>query len=134
MRLRREEGASAVEFAIIAPLLFMLLFGIIGFGIAFLQVQSIRAGLREGGRIAAVGAQVDDVQEKAVDASSGGIPDDQEDDVGVSRLCTVNQIGEDVVVSFDTAELPDGGILVRIPLLPTIRMTPELEATFRCEA
>lgn len=120
--------------ALLAPLLFMLLFGIIGFGIAFLQLQSIRAGVREGGRIAAVGAPIPDVQEKTVDSSSGGIPDGQEGDVGVSRWCTVNQIGEDVVVSFDTSDLPDGGILVRIPLIPTIRMTPVISATFRCEA
>jgi hypothetical protein len=50
MRLRREDGASAVEFALVAPLLFMLVFGIIGFGLAFLQVQSIRTAVREGGR------------------------------------------------------------------------------------
>ena len=59
---RREEGASAVEFAILAPLLFMLLFGIIGFGLAFLQVQSIRTAVREGGRYAATGASVSGTQ------------------------------------------------------------------------
>ncbi|TMK55409.1 MAG: pilus assembly protein [Actinobacteria bacterium] len=57
-RLRGERGASAVELALIAPLLFMLVFGIIGFGLAFLQVQSIRTAVREGGRAAAVGASV----------------------------------------------------------------------------
>ena len=54
--LRREEGASAVEFALIAPLLFMLVFGIIYFGIAFLRMQTLRSSVREGGRAAAVGA------------------------------------------------------------------------------
>ena len=64
MRLRHEDGASAVEFALIAPLLFMLLFGIIGFGLAFLRVQSIRTAVREGGRTAAVGAPVATTQQK----------------------------------------------------------------------
>ena len=74
MRLRSEEGASAVEFAIIAPLLFMLLFGIIGFGLAFLRVQSIRTAVREGGRTAAVGAPVATTQQTTVSAASGYIP------------------------------------------------------------
>jgi hypothetical protein len=131
----RQDGASAVEFALIAPLLFLLLFGIIGFGLAFLQVQSIRTAVREGGRAAAVGAEISTVQSKTVDASTGAIPDDQEDNVDVSPgRCTPDRIGEDVVVSYDTAQLPDGGIVVQIPLLPNITMQPVISASFRCEA
>lgn len=44
-------GASAVEFAIIAPLLFLLLFGFMQFGIWFFQWQSLQASAREGARI-----------------------------------------------------------------------------------
>src|SRR5437868_13335102 len=52
MRIRRkEEGAAAVEFAIVAALLFMLLFGIIEFGIVFNRYQGLQAGAREGARI-----------------------------------------------------------------------------------
>ncbi len=137
-RLRREEGASAVEMALIAPLLFMLVFGIIGFGLAFLQVQSIRTAVREGGRAAAVGSQVSVTQQRTVDASSGAIPDGQESNVQVSSslggLCTAQNIGEDVTVSYDTANLNGGaGIVVRIPLIPDIHITPDIEASFRCE-
>ena len=54
--LHRQEGASAVEFALIAPLLFMLVFAIVYFGLAFMRMQTMRSAVREGGRAAAVGA------------------------------------------------------------------------------
>ena len=72
--LRGQRGASAVEFALIAPLLFMLIFGIIGFGIGFMQLQTIRGAVREGARISAVGATVTQVQQKVTDASTGMVP------------------------------------------------------------
>ena len=137
MRLRHEDGASAVEFALIAPLLFMLLFGIIGFGLAFLRVQSIRTAVREGGRAAAVGAPVATTQQTTVSASSGYIPSDQSSRVVVSSSlagrCTPNNIGDDVTVTYNTSNLPEGGVIVRIPLLPDIVMTPVITASFRCE-
>jgi len=43
-----------VEFALIAPVLFLVLFGIIEFGIALNDYQSIRHGVRDGARQAAV--------------------------------------------------------------------------------
>lgn len=51
---RREGGAALVEFALIAPVLFLVLFGIIEFGIALNDYQSIRHGVRDGARQAAV--------------------------------------------------------------------------------
>jgi Flp pilus assembly protein TadG len=137
--LHREEGASAVEMALIAPLLFMLVFGIIGFGLAFLQVQSIRTAVREGGRAVAVGAPRNVVQQKTVDSSSGAIPNGQQGNVIVSvprgaTTCTPNTLGEDATVSYDTQNLNGGtGIVVRIPLIPDIHITPVISAQFRCE-
>ena len=54
-RIHGEEGATAVEFALIVPVLIVFVFGIIGFGLAFMQMQTIRGALREGGRAAATG-------------------------------------------------------------------------------
>jgi hypothetical protein len=133
----REDGAAAVEFALLTPLLFLILFGILEFGIAFLHVQSIRTGVREGGRAAAVGAPVNTTRQKTLAASSGSIPAGQEGNVEVSSneggRCTPNNIGSDVIVSYDTANLPDGGVIIRIPLMPQMTLTPVLSATFRCE-
>lgn len=57
-RVRRtgdgERGASIVEFALIAPLLFMVLFGIVDFGIILSEDIGIRQGVREGARQATV--------------------------------------------------------------------------------
>ena len=50
----RERGATLVEFALIAPLFFLLVFAIIEFGFAFNDFQSIRQGVREGARQAVV--------------------------------------------------------------------------------
>ena len=41
-RLRREDGAAAVEFAPIAGVLAMLIFGMLQFGLAFFQLQNLR--------------------------------------------------------------------------------------------
>jgi hypothetical protein len=49
-----ERGASLVEFALVAPLLFVLLFGMIEFGWLFGQFNEVRHAAREGARYAAV--------------------------------------------------------------------------------
>ena len=51
-----ERGASLVEFAIVAPLLLLLLFGIIEAGWLFSQQIEVRHGAREAARVAAVSA------------------------------------------------------------------------------
>jgi Flp pilus assembly protein TadG len=53
---REERGATLVEFAILAPLLILLLFGIIDFGWAMGNYNDVRHGAREAARLAAVNA------------------------------------------------------------------------------
>jgi Flp pilus assembly protein TadG len=53
---RDDDGAAAVEFALVSVLLFLLLFGIIEFGIGFFTQQGAAAAAREAARRAAVGA------------------------------------------------------------------------------
>ena len=136
-RSRGEQGASAVELALLFPVLAIFLFGIIEFGVAFLQLQSIRTGVREGGRVAAVGAQVSTTQQKTVQASVGSIPSGQASNVQVSSSeggrCTPQNIGSDVTVTYNTANLPGGGVRIRIPLLSDMLLTPVIKASFRCE-
>ena len=50
----RSRGAVLVEFALVAPLLLILLFGIIEFGFAFVQSMDVRHGARETARLVAV--------------------------------------------------------------------------------
>jgi TadE-like protein len=53
-RIRSEEGQAIVEFAIVAPLLALLLAGIIQFGVAFRDYLAITDAVRVGARAAAV--------------------------------------------------------------------------------
>lgn len=134
---RSESGASAVEFALVAPLLFMLVFGIISFGIAFMQLQTLRGAVREGGRAAAVGASVSKIQSQTANASLGIIAGSDVTVVPIGGAgtspCNPSNVGSDVTVAFDTKVLPGGGIQVTIPFLPQISLHPVISSTFRCE-
>ncbi len=57
MRLRKtqaENGQAMVEFALVAPLLFLILFGIVQFGVAFMHSVALTDAVRAGARKAAV--------------------------------------------------------------------------------
>lgn len=54
--LRSESGASAVEFALLLPVLMMVLFGIIEFGFALYQQAVLTNASREGARLGIVQA------------------------------------------------------------------------------
>ena len=54
LRKRGEKGANLVEFAILAPFLILLLFGIIEFAWVFATNLDVKHGAREGARITVV--------------------------------------------------------------------------------
>jgi Flp pilus assembly pilin Flp len=100
MAHRDQDGAAAVEFALLLPLLVLLLFGIIEFGFAFsTRIQATNAA-REAARLAVVG--VDDWDDV------GGKPFWQvvKEDTGVASIsdCTLSTddvLGGTLTVSFD---------------------------------
>ena len=47
-----EQGSAAVEFAFIAPLLFLIVFGVIDFSRAYYTLNDLTAAVREGARFA----------------------------------------------------------------------------------
>jgi Flp pilus assembly pilin Flp len=51
---RDEEGAAVVEFALVMPILALIIFGIIDFGRAFYTVNNIISAVREGSRYGAI--------------------------------------------------------------------------------
>ena len=53
--LHQERGSSTVEFALVVPLLILLVFGILEFGMAFGNQLAVTHAAREGARLAAVG-------------------------------------------------------------------------------
>lgn len=79
----REDGAAAVEFALVSMLLFTLLFGIVGFGFVLFAQQSALHAAREGARLAAVGVNgtCDAFQDEVARRGSGA--DVDTDQVGL---------------------------------------------------
>ncbi|MEQ8718727.1 MAG: TadE/TadG family type IV pilus assembly protein [Acidimicrobiales bacterium] len=77
LRWRRDDGAVAIEFALVLPILVVLVFGIIQFGLFFNRQQGVHAAAREGARIAALSSTTsDDVVSRVDDALSGiSLPD-----------------------------------------------------------
>jgi Flp pilus assembly protein TadG len=136
--VRREEGAAAVEFAIVAGLLFMLVFGLIEYGIAFFQMQSLRSATREGARVAAVGGTNTDITNRMVQASAGLLPDGYSGwtvDPG-DRCDTGGDTDEAVTVTITNSALPASvqqGFSIDIPFMPPFTLDPTIEGSFRCE-
>jgi Flp pilus assembly protein TadG len=132
-RTMREEGAAAVEFAIIAPVLFMLIFGIIQFGIAWSQKEVFVQAAREGARYAAVGCESacnsGDVQQRVADASIGyqitGGPSAVQ--VDPDPGCSAPNTDPTVQVSWTQA------FVINIPFIPQLNVNAPIEAVFRCE-
>src|SRR5262245_8715715 len=133
-KLRREEGAAAVEFALIVGLLAVLIFGMLEYGLAFWQVQNLRAAAREGAREAAVGGTPAEGRAKMVDSAAGSLTGGEL--VSISPpLGGEDQLGDPITVAI-TGNLSGAvqeSFQVSIPFLPTFTLTPDLSGTFRCE-
>jgi hypothetical protein len=73
----RRRGASAVEFAIVAPIFFMLIFGMFEFGRMLMVQQLLTNGARSGSRIAVIdGATSEEVISTVQDYLQGGSIDE----------------------------------------------------------
>lgn len=86
---KNESGAAALEFALVMPLLLMVLFGIIAFGVVFAQNLALSNAAREAARFGAVEGQTcAEIQQEAVDESisvgMNGPSDISADDVEVT--------------------------------------------------
>jgi TadE-like protein len=101
-RARRDSGATLIEFAIIAPLLFALVFGIIDFGGVFNDWISLRQGARDGARSAVTG-RVGTEQDCFIAPGSPAIPNNGEME---ALICLVKE----------RTDLPDEDIRVAIDI------------------
>lgn len=70
---RTERGAAAVEFALVVPLLVLLLFGIISYGVMLSFRQTLSQAATEGARAAAVTFLSDDKRDEATSAVDGAL-------------------------------------------------------------
>jgi Flp pilus assembly protein TadG len=135
-KLRGEEGAAAVEFALVVGLLFVILFGIMEFGLAFFELQNLRSSAREGARAAAIGGDRTEVSQALVDGASGSLPNGYSAFTPSGNGPFCNTKGAEIKVTLPLNSLPpnvQSAFLVDIPFLPQIKLTPTISGSFRCE-
>lgn len=128
---RQERGAAAVEFAILLPILVVIIFGSIAFGIAFSKLETYISAAREGARYAAVHCQPDAasctfqglISNRVIQAAAG-----YPIGPGSPQATPLDCIpGLPVTVSWSQ------NIPIQIPLLPDLSKTVTISGTFRCE-
>ena len=116
-----------VEMAIILPLLVVLVFGIINFGIAFNRLQGFHAAAREGARTASIPSNNFIDVKLSVDAAMVGVTTDYDlPIVNPPAGCAGNQ-GDPITVSVP------GMYTIAIPLLPNVDVDLTGRGVFRCE-
>jgi Flp pilus assembly protein TadG len=98
IEIRNERGQTMTEFALVLPILALLLFGIIQFGITFNNYVTLTDATRAGARKAAVGRQVADPVGTAVAAVRSSAKDLKQGDLSVS-VSSSWQPGQDVTVA-----------------------------------
>ena len=124
-----ERGAILAEFVLVLPVLLMILFGIIEFGVAFSRSQAISAAAREAGRLASLSTTTSADISNRVDATLAGIPFDAPPTVSVIPAggCAGRE-GESVTVLVSALHR------ITIPFALDQEVTLSGQAVFRCEA
>jgi Flp pilus assembly protein TadG len=126
----RERGAAAVEFALILPLLIVLVFGIVQFSIAYNRVQGLHAAAREGARLASLPQTTQSDIAARVTSSLAGVPLNGSPTITVTPSSTrpcENRSGLTVKVSVSAVTDLD------IPIWGSVSKTLSGTGEFRCE-
>jgi Flp pilus assembly protein TadG len=140
----KDRGAVVVEFAIVLPLLLMVVFGIVEFGIYFDRQQALNASAREGARYAALAdTQASEIEGRARNAlpapiragaaitvSNAALEDGGRIEYsGSTAPCAVLGSGETVYVEVKS------NMVIDIPGWPSSGQTFEQigRGAFRCE-
>jgi Flp pilus assembly protein TadG len=95
---KREQGQTMTEFALVLPLLALLLFGVIQFGIVFHQYVTLTDAVRAGARQGAVGRHLASPEAAVDDRVRGSAADLDQAKLTVTVTSSWNQ-GEDVSVT-----------------------------------
>jgi Flp pilus assembly protein TadG len=97
-RRKREQGQTMTEFALVLPLLALLLFGVIQFGIVFHQYVTLTDAVRAGARQGAVGRHVSDPSAEVEDRVRTSASDLDQSKLNVTVSSPWTQ-GSDVTVT-----------------------------------
>ncbi|MDH3295983.1 MAG: pilus assembly protein [Acidimicrobiia bacterium] len=124
-----ERGAILAEFALVAPVLIMIVFGIIEFAFVLSRSQAIEAAAREGGRLASLSSTTTADIEARVGDALVAVPLDGAPTVTVSPVqACLGREGQAVTV---TVTAPHR---LTIPLVLDRQLTLQGRSVFRCEA
>ena len=129
-RTSRDQGVAAVEFALILPVLALILFGVLEFGRVWSQYQVFQGAAREGARCAAVASTSEcDVQTEIDQAAAPWDPPNATIQVigGSAGPCTDADRGKDVQVSWQQP------LQINIPFWNDVTINSTIKAVFRCE-
>lgn len=97
--VKNVKGQSIVEFALVAPILLLLVFGIIEFGRVYYNKALINHAARNTLRIASVGTDISGSIQKSVEPLIGNVAEEiseGEDDEG--NPCTKITLGDSMIV------------------------------------
>lgn len=134
--IRQTKGAAIIEFALVVPILFMMVWGIISFTRAYQRMNALTASLREGARLASTMDSVTSnppyasgvTRVKTVKTTIRNFSSAFGYAVDTS-LVTVSAAGSDVTISVTNYPVFTG--INFIGSLQNIRVTRQ--AIFRCE-
>jgi Flp pilus assembly protein TadG len=125
-----ERGSAAVEFALVLPLLVVLVFGIVQFGIAYNRTQGLQAAAREGARLASLPQSTQSDVTTRVNNALAGVPFDTPPTITVTPSATQpcnNNSGGTVTVTVSAVTSID------IPVWGSVSKTLTGKGQFRCE-
>jgi Flp pilus assembly protein TadG len=131
-RLRQQRGAVAVEFALIMPVLLLILVGTLEFGRVWSQLQVFQGAAREGARCAAVKATSTCSIQDRINASSGAYKPAKTATVTINGQpaaggCSNLTRGQDVTVSWAQP------LTIDIPFWNDVTIDSTITGVFRCE-
>lgn len=113
-----------MEFALIVPILVVIISAIVAFGKAYSELEVLNGAAREGARTAAVRGAASEVQAAVVNAAD---PYTLTQTPAISQTCDDTTTGTPVTVSWDQT------ITIEILGLPVMSPTRTISGTFRCE-
>jgi Flp pilus assembly protein TadG len=128
-RMRNDDGAAAIEFALISTVLILILAGILEFGREYSKYQILQGASREGARLAAVRAATDEVVDRVYEAAAPFTPTTAPTVATASGAsqCSILTAGESVTVSWAQEFHLD------IAFWGDVTFTRPIQGVFRCE-
>ncbi len=114
-RLRSEQGATAVEFALVVPVLLILLIGVIEFGRVFNAQLQVTSAARESVRVMAIQKEPALAKSAALAAAPGLSPALRVENVAVSPSSCTATTDVTVTISYSVS-LVSGLFANAIPL------------------